>query len=256
MAGAPTPLSEDRRAGLVGHRILRFAAADSTNDLAKLLLDEGADEGTVVVAERQVTGRGRHGRSWASPPGGLYASVVLSCEPTAVGALSLIAGIPVVQALRHFGVFAGLKWPNDVVFMEKKIGGILAEGVYRHDRFWTIVGIGVNTNLDLERLPEEVRARATSLKREVDLFVSNEEFLDFLLGKFEDVYGRFKTGTRDRLLKEYRGLCGTIGKQVTVETPKGKVRGRAWDIAPNGAIIVMDDAGAKHEISDGTVLPA
>jgi len=249
----PVPDSEENRPGLVGHRILRFGAVESTNDTAKLLLDAGVDDGTVVVAERQASGRGRHGRAWASPTGGLYVSIVLGTDPLSIGPLSLIAGIPVVQALRHFGVFAGLKWPNDVVFMDKKIGGILAEGVYHRERFWAVIGLGVNTNVEVERLPQEVRRTATSLRREVDLFVSNEEFLDFLLGRFEDLYGRFRTGTGDRLLRDYRGLCGTIGQDVTVLTPNGKIRGRAWDIAPTGALIVMDAAGAKHEILDGTV---
>ena len=253
MPELPVPDSEETRPGLVGHRILRFGIVDSTNETAKVLLDEGIDDGTVVVAERQAAGRGRHGRAWASPAGGLYVSIALATDPPALGPLSLIAGIPVVQAFRHFGVFAGLKWPNDVVFMEKKIGGILAEGVYRRDRFWAVVGLGVNTNVEVERLPPDVRGTATSLKREVDMFVSNEEFLDFLLGRFEDLYGRFRTGTRDRLLRDYRGLCGTIGQDVSVITSTGKVRGRGWDIAPNGALIVMDAAGTKHEIVDGTV---
>ena len=250
MPELPDPVSESSRPGLIGNRILRYRTVDSTNDVAKLLLDGGLREGGIVVAERQTAGRGRNGRSWASPTGGLYVSIVLTAEPTAVGALSLVAGIPVVQALRHFGVFAGLKWPNDVVFMDKKIGGILGEGVYRGEGFWVVMGMGVNTNLDLEDLPAKIRETATSLRHEVDLFVSNEEFLDFLLGRFEDLYRRFKMGTGDRLLKEYRGLCATIGKDVTMATPKGKVNGRAWDITLSGTLIVMDGAGKKHEVLD------
>jgi BirA family transcriptional regulator, biotin operon repressor / biotin---[acetyl-CoA-carboxylase] ligase len=249
----PTPASIEEKPGPIFRRVLRFDAVDSTNEVAKLLLGHGADEGTVVVAKRQSAGRGRHGRAWASPPGGLYVSLVVRPEPTHVATLGLLAGIPVVKALRHVGVFASLKWPNDVVFMEKKIGGILSEGVYRGDAFYGIIGVGVNTGVDLDRLPEDVRARATSVKREVAEYVDNDDFLEYMMKHFEDIVSKFRTGTRDRLVKDYRGLCTTIGKDVVVTTPRGTIAGRAYDITPLGALVVMDARGAKTEVVDGTV---
>ena len=249
----PQPVAIEERPGPIFRRLLRFDAVDSTNEVAKLLLGHGADEGTILVAKRQSAGKGRHGRAWASPPGGLYLSFVVRPEPAYVATLGLLLGMPVVKALRHFGVFATLKWPNDVVFMEKKIGGILSEGVYRGDAFYAVIGVGVNTGIDLERLPEDVRARATSVKREVAEYVDNDEFLDYMMKHVEDIVSKFRTGTRDRLIKDYRGLCTTIGKDVVVATPKGKVAGRAYDITPMGALVVMDSKGAKTEVIDGTV---
>ena len=252
-ASLPQPVATEERPGPIFKTLLRFDAVDSTQEVAKLLLGHGADEGTVLVAKRQSAGKGRHGRSWASPPGGLYVSLVLQPDPDYVATLGLLAGIPVVKALRHYGVFANLKWPNDVVFMEKKIGGILSEGVYRGDAFYAVIGIGVNTGVDLDRLPEDVRARATSVKREVAEYVDNDDFLDYMMKHFEDIVSKFRTGTRDRLIKDYRGLCTTIGRDVVVATAKGKVAGRAYDITPLGALVVMDSAGAKKEVVDGTV---
>ena len=249
----PQPAAVEERPGPIFRRLLRFDAVDSTNEVAKLLLGQGADEGTIVVAKRQHAGKGRHGRAWASPPGGLYVSLVVRPEPAYVTTLGLLAGIPVVKALRHFGVFASLKWPNDVVFMGKKIGGILSEGVYRGDRFYAVVGIGVNTGIDLDRLPEDVRPRATSVKREVAEYVDNDDFLEYMMKHFEDIVSKFRTGTRDRLIKDYRGFCTTIGKEVVVTTPDGKVRGKAYDVTPLGALVVMDAEGGKKEVVDGTV---
>jgi len=249
----PQPATSEDRPGPIFRRLLRFDVVDSTNEVAKLLLGHGADEGTVILAKRQSAGKGRHGRAWASPAGGLYVTLVLRPEPQYVTTLGLLAGIPVVKALRHHGVFANLKWPNDVVFMEKKIGGILSEGVYRGDAFYAVIGIGVNTGVDLDRLPEDVRARATSVKREVAEYVDNDDFLDYMMKHFEDIVSKFRTGTRDRLIKDYRGLCTTIGRDVVVATAKGKVAGRAYDITPLGALVVMDSAGAKKEVVDGTV---
>src|SRR5213594_3088529 len=196
----PEPYSIEARPGPFFRRLLRYDAVDSTNEVAKLLLGHGAEEGTMLVAKRQSAGKGRHGRAWASPPGGLYLSLVVRPEPQYVVTLGLLSGMPVVKALRHFGVFAALKWPNDVVFMEKKIGGVLSEGVYRGDTFYAVIGIGVNTGIDLERLPEDVRARATSVKREVAEYVDNDDFLDYMMKHVEDVVSKFRTGTRDRLI--------------------------------------------------------
>ncbi len=238
---------------VVGRSVWHYDAVESTNDTLKELLAPDLEEGLAVWADRQAAGKGRHGRAWASPPGGLYVSVLLRPKEAHAHILGLLAGMPVAKALRHFGVFAGVKWPNDVVFQGKKLAGILSEGVYRGDAYHVIVGIGVNTNLDLERLPPEVQAKATSLKREVRLFVANEEFLDYLLDQLDDLYSRYRNTPLHLMLKEYRGACTTIGKEVEVATDKGRVRGRAVEISPAGALVVVDASGGRHEIAEGSV---
>ena len=238
---------------ILGRKVLRFDAVESTNDTAKELLGGDADEGTVIVAERQVAGRGRHGRAWFSPPGGLYCSVVLKPGDTSVTMLGLVSGMPVVKALRHWSVLATLKWPNDVVIRNRKIGGVLCEGVYRQDAFWVVAGIGVNTNVSLDRLPAEVRGTATSLKAETDVEVSNEEFLEYMLREFDKVYKASKSSARNVLARDYMALCSTIRQQVAVETPQGTFRGTAVEVTTTGALVVVDDRGQHVELADGTV---
>ena len=241
---------------ILGHKVLRFEAVESTNDTAKELLGGDADEGTVVVAERQVAGRGRHGKAWFSPPGGLYCSVVLKPEDKHVRMLGLVSGMPVVKALRHWSVLATLRWPNDVVFRGRKIGGVLCEGVYRQDAFWVVAGIGVNTNVALDRLPPEVRKTATSLKAETEVEVSNEEFLEYLLREYEKVYRASKSSAKNVLARDYMALCSTIRQRVEVETPAGIVRGTAIEVTTQGALVLVDDAGKRLEVEDGSVRPA
>ena len=228
-----------------------FDVLESTNETAKELLETDLEEGLVLWADRQSAGKGRQGRAWASPPGGLYASVILRPKEPQAWVLGLLAGMPVVKALRHFGVFAGLKYPNDAVYQGRKIAGILSEGVYRRETYHVIIGIGVNTNVDLDRLPPDVQATATTMKREVNLFVANDEFLDYLLSQLDDLYSRYRNTKIEFLIKEYRGQCTTIGKKVSATTSKGTVTGRAYDIAPNGALIIMDEDNAKHEFVEG-----
>ncbi len=238
---------------VVGRTIWHYDAVESTNDTLKELLNGDLEEGLVVWSDRQAAGKGRHGRAWASPPGGLYVSVLLRPKDVHAQILGLLAGMPLIKTLRHFGVFAVLKWPNDALFQGRKLAGILSEGVYRGEAYQVVLGVGVNTNLDLERLPPDVRTRATSLKREVNLFVANEECLDYFLEQLDDVYSRYRHTPTPLMMKEYRGACDTIGKRVSVATSGGKVVGKAFDIAPSGALLVLDEREQRHEIVDGTV---
>ena len=238
---------------IAGRTIWHYDAVESTNDTMKELLETEVSEGLVVWADRQAAGKGRHGRSWASPPGGLYLSVLLRPKEAHAQILGLLAGMPLVKTLRHFGVFAVLKWPNDAIFQGRKLAGILSEGVYRKDTYHVVLGVGINTNLDLERLPPDVQKRATSLKREVNLFVANEECLEYFLEQLDDVYSRYRHTPTPLMMKEYRGACGTIGKQVSVQTPEGKIVGKAFDVTAAGALVVLDEHETRHEIVDGTV---
>lgn len=238
---------------IVGRTIWHYDAVESTNDTLKEILDENLEEGLVVWADRQAAGKGRHGRAWASPAGGLYLSVLLRPKEAHAQILGLLAGMPLVKMLRHFGVFAVLKWPNDAIFQGRKLAGILSEGVYRRDLYHVVLGVGINTNTEFDRLPADVQAKATSLKREVNLFVANEEALEYFLEQLDDVYSRYRHTPAALMMKEYRGACGTIGKRVSVDTPKGKVVGKAVDVTPGGALVVLDDHEERHEIVDGTL---
>src|SRR5256714_4319478 len=157
---------------VVGRTLWHYDNVESTNETAKELLEEDLEEGLVIWADRQSAGRGRQGRAWASPPGGLYASTILRPKETHAWLLGLLVGMPVVKALRHFGVFAGLKYPNDAVYQDRKIAGILSEGVYRRDTYHVIIGIGVNTHHDIERVAPGGQAAPTQPNMEGDVFGS------------------------------------------------------------------------------------
>ncbi len=238
---------------MIPKNILRFDVVDSTNDKAKELLDRDIQEGTVVLADRQAAGRGRYGRAWASPPGGLYFSILLTPKERNAQLLSLLSGLPVVRTLRGFGIEASLKWPNDVLVHGRKICGILCEGVYRHDVYWAIVGIGVNVAVDLRRLPQNVQSTATSLRREMGRNVEPESVLADLLKEYDDFYATYVGQGAERLLMEYRGLCTTLGKDVVIETAKGRISGNAIDVSPVGAL-VLDTGGKRMEIFEGTLV--
>lgn len=151
----------------LGQPLTELDEAASTNDALRALAEQGAAEGTAVVARTQTHGRGRQHRPWHSPPGlGLYLSVLLRPPWPAAdsGVLALLAGIAVATALRQLGVpGVALKWPNDVLTGGKKISGVLVEPVLRGDHIgFAVIGIGVNVRHGAEDFPPELRGTATS----------------------------------------------------------------------------------------------
>lgn len=254
------------RPGGLWREISVVAETGSTNaDIA-----DGAPEGTVLVAEAQTAGRGRLGRSWATPPrAGLTFSVLLRpVVPVArLTWLPLLTGVAVAAAVRGltrraaegaFGETAGggvrpaLKWPNDVLVGERKLGGILVEG--RGDA--VVVGVGLNVGLRPEELPVPA---ATSLAIEGAAVTDRGVVLRAILREFERWYDGWRdvdgdperSGVRDA----YRAMCATLGQQVRVEMPGERVlSGVGRDLDDGGRLLVRTEEGREEAVSVGDVV--
>jgi BirA family biotin operon repressor/biotin-[acetyl-CoA-carboxylase] ligase len=217
----------------------------STNDRARELAEEGAED-VVVVADEQTGGRGRLDREWAAPAGGVWASLVLRPErpPAAVPMYTLAAAVAVTRAAREVGVEATIKWPNDVLVgdaerEERKLCGILTEMEGEADRVsWLVLGIGVNANVDRDDLPEG----ATSLRAAVG-DVDRRQFLQRILEEINDLTG--DDADLRAVLDAWREHASTLGRRVRVETPRGTVAGRAVDVRFPGSLIVETDDGER-----------
>jgi BirA family transcriptional regulator, biotin operon repressor / biotin---[acetyl-CoA-carboxylase] ligase len=229
-----------------------IAATASTNADVAELARVGAAEGLVVVAEQQTAGRGRLDREWQSPPrAGVLLSALLR-PPVDVAAwpmIPLLAGLAVVEALLAVGqVEAGLKWPNDVLVDELKLGGILVERV--DDA--VVVGIGVNVSTRAGELPV---ATATSLAL-VGGATDREILVKEILRSLDRRYTAWRdtAGSSATVIPAYRERCETIGHHVDVQLPGGDVvRGLASGIDDDGRLLVDDDAGDHHAFLVGDV---
>ncbi len=223
------------------------------------LLRRGGAEGQVLVAESQVAGRGRMGRSWVSAPG---ASLTFSVRlrPVSVpasrrGWLPLLTGVAVASAVRDVsGVAAVLKWPNDVLAGSRKLAGILAE----QSGDAVVIGIGLNVATPADGLPVSPGGLpATSLLLE-GAAVSREALLAGILRELERRYTAFRDdpSSGGGLLADYRALCATLGRAVRVELPGGSVlSGVAEDIDADGRLLVAPDSGAPPvTVSAGDVI--
>lgn len=232
-------------ARLFGKNMYHFSAIDSTNSMAKRLAEMGESEGTVVTAEVQTEGRGRGDRKWASPPGGLYLSIILRPElpVESAGGLTLVAGVAVVKVIRSmYALRAMLKWPNDVLIGHGKVCGILTEsGTLDSKLRFLVVGIGINLNNDMScEFPD-----STSLKKELRAEVSKKELVREMLETLEREYDRFLSRGLKPFLSEWKTLSGDIGKRVTVHCGKERLNGKVLDIDESGRLVVIDDIGKR-----------
>ena len=235
-----------------------FETLDSTNDLAKALAAQGAPEGTVVVAEAQTGGRGRLGREWNSPPGvGLYVSLVLRpmLPPMELPQITLTTAVAVVRAVRRVaGVAPGIKWPNDLLFNGKKLGGILTEMETESDRIrHVVVGLGLNVNNP--EFPPELAATATSLTLAAGGVFSRVNLLQAWLEEFEELYGRFLNQGFPEILEEWKDSTVTLGRAVTVRQGPREISGHALDVAPDGALILRIANGETVRVTSGEIIP-
>lgn len=250
----PDEISYRLKTKLMGKRIFSYVTTSSTNDVAYSLGEQSMPEGTLVLSEKQTKGRGRMGRQWASPPkGGLYFSLILrpKITPTEAGKITLMASICIAKVLRdNYEVEAVIKWPNDVYVGRDKICGILTEMNAEQDGIkFIILGIGINLNTDISKLPKG----STSLKDITKQNVNRIQFLQKLLRELELYYMKIKNLKFEEIITDWRDLSITLGRRIKVKWRSSLIEGQAMDIDISGALIVRDDFGFFHHILSGDV---
>jgi len=249
----PDEIRMGLRSGLIGQQIHYFDELISTNTTAKELANS-ADEGTIVVAEVQKEGRGRLGREWISPRGGIWMSVILKPTISLVHAsrLTLVAGVAITKAMRKLGVDACIKWPNDILIGGKKVCGILTEVNAEIERVnYIVVGIGINANVNMNDFTGNVKNIATTLWSEIGKPIDRVSFIQDMLFEIEQEYIKFRTQPFTGILDEWISLSDTIGHQVTITTPHKIFEGKAVGITGDGALVVEDPGGRRENVMAG-----
>ena len=229
-------------------KIHYFREISSTMDVAKELAKKGAEEGTIVVAEHQTSGRGRLKREWLSPGGGIYFTLILrpKISPVYAPRINLMASVAVAKTIgRLFGLRAELKWPNDVLIEGKKVCGILAEMDAETDAInFVNLGVGINANTPITQLGK----MATSLKDALGKEISRKKLLSSVLTEIAKQQARL---TQEDLLKEWKSLSVTLNKQVRIVAPSEVIVGRAIDIDTSGALIIREKDGSLRSAVAG-----
>jgi BirA family biotin operon repressor/biotin-[acetyl-CoA-carboxylase] ligase len=224
----------------------------STNDRALALANEGAPEGTIVVAREQGAGRGRRGHSWTSPPGGLYVSLVLRPEEAMLRRLpaTLLGGLAVAQALEGFDVQAELKWPNDVLVDGRKVAGILGEMSRGEDSGYRLVlGVGINVTTPASALGGDLQGLATSVLAETGRTLSLSDVLSAFLGHFSSHYRAIQRGGGAVILAMASARMPLLGQPIRVRmTPEKVLTGIASGLSATGGLVLEHEDGQRREV--------
>lgn len=245
-----------RKTKWIGERICCFDEVDSTNTRAGQLAEEGAPHGTLVVADRQSSGRGRRGRSWCSPSQtGIFMSLLLrpQIEPANASMLTLLIALAVAKGIeKNTELTVQIKWPNDIVINGKKVCGILTEMNAQMDYVNHIL-IGVGINVHNTEFPDEIAHMATSIYLESGRHVQRAELIEAIWEEFEDYYENFlETQNLNSVLKEYDQYLVNRGKKVCVLDPQGNYEGVADGITERGELLV-ETAEGQRKVSSGEV---
>lgn len=245
---------------IMGKPLHYYDVTGSTNVDAKRLADEGATEGTLVVADRQTQGRGRRGRSWESPSGhSCYFTLLLrpAFAPEKASMLTLLMAHSVALAIERIsGHETMIKWPNDIVMDGKKVCGILTEMTMEAEYMsHVVIGVGINVNQpSTETFPEEVREHAASIFMISGRKVQRAQLVGMIMEQFEADYKAFcNCLDLTCILDSYQAHLVNVGKQVRVLDPKGEYRGTAEGINEAGELLVQIEDGTVRKVYAGEV---
>ena len=236
----------------VGRRIELFDCLPSTNREAVQLAQAEVEHGTVIVADSQTAGRGRLSRSWFSPAGAnLYCSVVLRTARPPERLTEWLSWLPLISALaaaeaieQVSSIHVSVKWPNDLLISERKVGGILCEsGTGTRSGPFQIIGIGVNVNIDRNDWPADLRASATSIWEERKIVVDRNRLLAQLLHELEQCLDELALHGTNRLALAYHQRSATIGHRVQATLANGEILvGLAEGVGQDGSLRVQPQA--------------
>ena len=235
----------------VGKDLRYYREVKSTNEKA-MEIAATCGNGTVVLAEVQTGGRGRLSRSWRSPPGGIWMSLILKPKMPLAQAyrINMAVGVAIARTLiRLYGIRPGIKWPNDILINERKLCGILIEVSAEIDRLeYAVVGIGINANVNVDDFPDDWNA--TSLSREIGGQVSRTQLIQALLLEIEKAYNQIGS---TEICSEWRDRSVTLGRCVRVTSLEGDLEGYAVSLSEDGALEIelLGEPGTVRRIVAG-----
>ena len=275
----PYEIKRGLKTKILGQKIYHFKEIGSTNDFAIELARKGIGEGAIVIAEIQTKGKGRLGREWSSPFGGLWISIILEPKilPTQAPRMTVIAALGIAKTIKKlYHLDAFIKWPNDVLIQSKvqslprgsrvpsgreakskvfkKVCGILTEmGAEQDTVNYVVIGIGANLNIDIKKFPKEFRKNTTSLEKELGHRINRAEFTRRMLEEIENFYLLIKKRGFAPILKEWKKISTTLGRRVKAVSGRRIIEGKAIDIDSDGALIILTKKGKQEKILAGDV---
>lgn len=249
-------ISKDLNTEYIGKNLYIFKEVSSTNTVAKFLSMNGAENGSVIISEKQTNAKGRSGKTWESPLGGVWLSIVLNpnVNYSKLPLITLATGVAVAKTLEKIGVEnPEIKWPNDIIINDKKVCGILTEAVTKFNTIKNvIIGVGIDANLNIGDFPETLQDGTTTLKEELGRSGNENLLIKIFLEEFEKITELFNHEGYEDILKEWRKRSYTIGKIVEVREPFNTYYDAyVLGIGKEGALIVEKIDGSLEKVISG-----
>ena len=249
-------ISEGLNTKYIGKELYVFNEVSSTNTVAKFLSMHDVENGTVIISEKQTDAKGRSGKYWESPLGGVWLSIILkpNVDHSKLPLITLATGVAVAKTLEKIGVEnPEIKWPNDIMIDGKKVCGILTEAVAKLNTIENvIVGVGIDANLEISEFPEELQAGTTTLKKELGRDGDENLLIKTFLEEFEKISETFYNKEYEKILKDWRKRSYTIGKIVEVREPFNTYYDAyVAGIGKEGALIVEKIDGTLEKVISG-----
>ena len=242
------------------YHLLSYDVLDSTNEEAKRLADGGASHGAVIWAKRQTAGKGRMGRDWVSPEGNLYVSVLLNppCELPEYSQLSFVTAVAAAETIRPIIPDEGMvqcKWPNDILFNGRKLGGILLESFTTLDEFgkdksWVVIGVGIN----IDDYPEDVPFPATCLRAAGVEIISAKIVLSRFVYNFIHAYDSWCRDGFEVIKKQWTDYAYSLGFPAEIAAGDNHYKGAFQGIDDYGRLLLQESDGNVRTVSAGDVL--
>ena len=249
---SPASITANLGTHFVGQRVIYYPSLTSTMEVAKREAQQGAVEGTVIIAGEQTAGKGRKKRIWLSPRGNIALSIILYPSAVYLPSLVMLTSLAVVYSIEsETGLKPQLKWPNDVLIKGRKVCGILIESGMRGSRVdYAVIGIGINVNLKPADFPE-LSSVATSLSDELGREVPQIDLIRRLLVEVEKLY--LALPSDESIYQQWRGRLVTLGRRVQVSWGKTSYEGIAESVARDGSLLLRCPDGSLTKIMAGDV---
>ena len=240
----PWEITRDLKTEVIGKRIYYFEEIDSTQNFAQQIASDKKENGTIIIAEKQTTGRGRLNRKWTSPKGGMWFSLIVHpkfdvSSSTLIPILSAVALSKSIKTV--LGIKTEVKWPNDITMNGKKVAGMLVDASFQANNIdYLILGIGINFDIDAKKLEKRLSKTpnfygVNSLRRKDDKTPPKVLLKEFLL-QFEKNLSQLDNGKKSKIVKEWTKRAVGIGKRITINTSNGKISGISQGIDNDGAL--------------------
>ena len=240
----PWEITRDLKTQLIGKRVYYFEEIDSTQNFAQNIAADKKENGTIIIAEKQTSGRGRLDRKWTSPKGGIWFSLIIHpkfdvSSSTLIPILSAVALSKSIKSV--LDIETEVKWPNDITMNGKKVAGVLVDASFQTNNIdYLILGIGINFDIDTKKLEKRLTKTPNfygidSLRGKEDKTPPKKLLKEFLL-QFEKNLFQLDKGEKSKIIKEWTKRAAGIGKKITINTSNGKISGISQGIDNDGAL--------------------